>query len=607
MMSSDFIYQTDNTNNKELISLLIKIVNEWSNKLPHHPYGNFGDKIKIESLIYTPSYPILLDTQFEKRTKTEEFIPYDNREIPDRKFYNLDDIIVWDWNLKTIEKYTDDEFNYFATGSEHIENCHHCNAKGWIICTSCNGNKRITCPSCNGAGKVKCSSCSGKGYHRCTSCNGTGRNEYQAKCPTCNGSGLILNDGTFSTAQMSDRRYVNCPTCHGKKYDVKHTSCSNCGGTGKKKCTKCSGSGEVTCTACHGHKTITCPKCKGTGQIICSTCQGKQQLLHYININQSFSTDTQKDALHHRNISAKFPEFFDNWNSYESELIFSVRRDKISLDDLPADTHLESMFKNHLKKAELLCSDSQEIIFQDLDIRKIDVWLLKYTFQGKSYTFAFCGNNKKLISGTNPITEFSSGLLNQAFAAAKKRSYAKAYRLAKKSKDIGIYEQKKRTANQLNKLREKIFQTYYLGAKTGAIFAALILGFLAFSYFKNINYVLPWAEFINTPDNFLFNIHPWAMAAFTAWLVFKLGKSLGQKSCNIIGVRSGALFRYSLGIITSLFFSILIVGLIVLLNTTGVTAIASFLGWLSYWVVKIVILIIGSVIGLFIWLFGLIF
>lgn len=600
-MSSEYIYEIDQSNNKELISQLIKKINKWSNSLPHHPFKNFGDKIKVESLHYTPAYPVLLDSQFEKRTKNKQYIPYDNRKIPERKFFGLDEIKVWEWNLKSFDKYTDDEFNYFATGSEHVEDCHQCNAKGWITCTQCHGEKQITCPTCNGTGKSNCKSCGGNGYESCSKCHGSGKTYTQ--CSTCGGSGLVKNDGSFTTSRES--AYVNCPTCYGNKQI--ESSCYSCGGSGKTTCRSCGGSGKITCSTCNGNGKITCPKCNGSGKNTCPTCQGKQQLLHYFNIKQTLSTNTQEAAMLHQKISAKFPEFKDNWSNYDSELIFNVRKDKITLDNLPKNTHLDSLFKRHLEKADALCDNSQKILFQDLDIRKIDVWLLNYTFEGRTYYFTFYGKNHTIIPGSNPISEFSSKLVNEAYQAAKSRSYVKAYRTTKKSKDIGIYEQKNIVTNQLAKLREKIAEPYLLGGNIGGMFAALIIGCIALTYFKNINFVLPWAEFINRPTNFLFNIHPWAMSIVTAWLIYKTGKSSGKLANKIFGVRKGSYLRLSLGIITALILSTLTVGIILLINTTGITIVLGLLGWLGYWVLKIILMIIGLIIGFFIWLLKLIF
>jgi hypothetical protein len=602
-MSSDYIYEIDNSDNQGLISELIKKINAWSNNIPHHPYQNFGDSIKVESLLYAPAYPVLLDTQYEKRSKSEEFIPYDQRKIPERKYFNLNDINVWEWNLKTIEKYTDDEFNFFATGSEYIEDCHRCGAKGWITCTQCHGEKSITCPKCNGTGDTKCTSCSGSGKTQCSHCNGRGFTGGTQKCSSCGGSGKVY----AYESSWEKNVFETCSSCHGSGEINNSVNCSSCRGTGKTQCRSCGGKGKVTCSKCGGNGRITCPKCSGSGRNVCPTCEGKQQLLHYINLNQTLNADTKDAAMLHQKLSAKFPEFKDNWSDYESELLFNTREEEISLEHLPQDTHLDELFNRHLKEAKSQCNSSQKILFQDLDIRKIDVWLLNYTFEGKTYCFAFQGKNHTIIPGLNPISEFSSQLVNTAYKAAESRSYVKAYRITKKSKDIDVYEQKETVKNQLYELREKIAQPYFFGAKIGGVIAALIIGFMSFIYFRDVNFIFSWAEFINRPTNFLFNIHPWIMSIITAWIVFKISKFSGNISDQIFGVLPGSHLRLSLGIITSIVFSFLILAIVLLINSTGLTIVVSLVGWLGFWVLKIIFYIIGIIIGIIIWLFKLIF
>lgn len=602
-MNSEYIYEKNQSDNKELISKLIKKINKWSNSIPHHPHKNFGDKINVESLLFTPAYPTILKTQLEKRKKHEKFIPYNGRKIPERKYFSLDDIKVWEWNLKSFDKYTNDEFDFFATGSEHVEDCHTCDAKGWITCTQCHGEKEITCPTCNGTGKTKCNSCSGSGKQTCSKCNGKGYTGETQKCSKCGGSGKVY----AYESSWEKNVFETCSACNGRGEKNTSSTCSSCSGSGKTQCSSCGGTGKVTCPTCRGHKTITCPKCKGSGKNVCPTCQGKQQLLHYINIKQIVNTDKRDAAMLHQKISSEFPEFLDNWSNYNSEQVFNIRKNKITLNDLPKNTHLDKLFTQHLENADSLCNNSQRILFQTLDIYKIDVCLLNYTFEGRNYYFAFYGKDYTIIPGTNPISEFSSKLVNEAYQAAKSRSYVKAYRITKKSKDIDIYEQKNIVKNQLAKLREKITEPYILGGKIGGMFAALILGFMALAYFKNINFVFSWAEFINRPANFLFNIHPWTMAIATAWFVYKTSKFSGKIANKIFGVRSGAFLRMSLGIITAIILSGLITCLVLLLNTTGITIVASLIGWLAYWVLKIIIMIIGMIIGIIIWLIGKIF
>lgn len=603
-MKNDIIYSSDCAEDSQLMARLKQVINDWANSIPHHSYQNLGEKITINSLHYTPAYPVTLNTQYEQRKKSEAHMPYDKREIAERTLRELSDLDVWQTPLNKVNAFTSSTTNFIARGSEHIADCHTCNAQGWITCTQCGGEKKVTCTTCHGQGKTTCHSCSGSGNIKCSRCNGRGFTLQEVKCPTCNGTGLLLNEGTYNTDRTT--RYYNCPECHGGTNN-KNVTCNDCGGKGKTHCSTCHGTGKVTCNHCHGKGIIICPQCSGSGKNTCPTCHGQQQLMHYYNIQRTLTAHAQTTCALHSTTHAKFPEFQENWPHYAAQSIFHIKKDKIGSDDLPTAPHLTKLFSSLIQEAEKRCHKGELILFQDLDIKKIDVWTLDYTFEGKKFTFTFYGHKLTLIPGTNPISLFSTALTQKAKQAANKRAYVKAYKLVKKSQDLKTYGQQNDIKKILLLLQEKIGASYHLGAKTVTLISALLIGFMAYSYYNNINYVFSWASYLNKPTNFLYAVHPWAMTFFTTWSCFALRKKAGTLAYKIFGPISSGAFRFLAGAIIATLITLLVFALIALINTTGITTLLTFAGWLVYWIFKILLLIVGLIIGAIIWVAGKIF
>ncbi|MBI1356777.1 MAG: hypothetical protein GC160_20750 [Acidobacteria bacterium] len=57
------------------------------------------------------------------------------------------------------------------------------------------------------------------------------------------------------------------------------TTCSSCGGAGKKRCHACGGQGRTSCGSCHGRGRARCSSCGGGGNQSCGSCggMGRQQ------------------------------------------------------------------------------------------------------------------------------------------------------------------------------------------------------------------------------------------------------------------------------------------------------------------------------------------
>ena len=595
-MEDKYIYEKNVSDDINLKASLIKCINKWANAIPHHPYKNLGDKINIKSIWYKPAYPIRLRSQYEERSRKKDHEPYTNQNIPTRKYYKISDFNAWDISLSSIKDFTDNTKNYYVNGSQYIADCHTCDAKGWITCVQCHGAKTITCPTCSGSGKVNCHNCGGHGTVQCSSCGGRGYNNKQVartrqvRIPE---EYSYDSDGNRYTTRASSFRTETY-------YENVSERCTSCGGTGRKTCTVCSGTGKLICKRCSGRGKITCPTCGGTGRNVCPTCQGKTKLMHYFYVERKLDYTDQQTCVINSEVYDGFPQYLDEYPKYESRKIFSSRKEDLIENPLPDNCHLNSFVNKFLKEAASKNTDTHSKQFQQLDVKCIDTWELSYSFKGKDYVMCFTGSNFEIIPGLSPIYEVAYNNWEKGVALAKRYMYSSAVSKLKKSLNINVYEIKDQVQEALESVKSKIDQSYSMGSLIAALLMLFFGSFISYSYFTDINYVFPYAKFINNPDNFLFAYHAWSITL----LYFVCGYYLYKKSAvwaRAIGYKMpSSLLRIVTGFaITTVSMSILLL-VLGLLNATGITIVLTFFVWLIVKVVKIVLFLLGIFIGLII-------
>jgi hypothetical protein len=62
------------------------------------------------------------------------------------------------------------------------------------------------------------------------------------------------------------------------------------------------------------------------------------------------------------------------------------------------------------------------------------------------------------------------------------------------------------------------------------------------------------------------------------------------------------ILRFTIAFIFTVFLGFIYTGIWAGLNVIGITLIITFIVWLAYWVIKIILIILGLAIGLIIWL-----
>lgn len=601
-MSEKYSYEKDVSGNKKLENALRQSINQWANSIPHHPYKNLGDKITVKSIWHKPAYPVRLRSQYEERSKHKDHEPFTGQKIPPRKYHELSDFNSWDISLSEINDFIDTTDKYYVNGSQYVADCHHCEARGWMTCNTCHGHKMITCPECRGAKKVQCDSCGGRGDYRCDNCGGSGYSKKQvARSKT-----VWVQNPDGNGGHNETKTY----------YETVSEPCRSCGRTGRLTCKTCGGDGKVTCPRCKGRGEIICPTCLGTGRVVCPVCDGKTQLMHHFYIERKLEYTDKKTCVIHEDIYESFPEFLDEFPNYESKVVFSQKADALKENQLPKDHHLNSYINKFIKQAGDEETETHSMQFQQLDISCIDTWELRYQLKGKEYVMAFTGSNYQVIPGLSPIYEVAYEYWEKGIAAKRFFLYSRASRFLTKAYKIDVFEMKLKVSTALEIVKDKLDQSYGLGAVIAFLLSIFFGGFVAYTYFSEVNYMFGYVSFINNPDNFLYPYHAWSQTLFSVFLIFLAFLSAKSWIKKVGHHIPSAILRVVTGIVFTLVISAIFLAVWALLNATGISIIITFIVWLVvkilwilWWVIKIiiglVILVVQLVWGVLKWLWGL--
>ncbi len=593
-MSKKYIYEAKESGNTNLQKEFIEIINKWANKIPHHPYRNLGNKIKVTDIWYKPAYPIQVRSQYEVRSKNEDFEPFTNQTIPPRNYYQLSDFNSWDFNYNEVENFTNKVTKYYVDGSQHVEDCFKCNARGWITCVTCHGNQKVTCPKCRGKGNVQCSSCGGHGRKNCGSCGGHG---YHNRTITKTKQIWVPDSGNASGGYYRTESY---------NQTIRET-CNNCNGSGKVKCRNCGGSGRVTCKRCSGSGQITCPTCGGSGRNICPTCKGHTQLMHYFYVERDLHFLDKENCVIHSEVFNRFPQFLDEYQNYQSYNIHSFRAQKLDHNQLEEGVHLNKFINDFIQEGQSPESDTNTLLYQQLDISCIDTWELHYEFKGKPYVMVFHGSDYEIIPGLSPIYEISFKYWKSGIASAKFYMYDQSRKMLKKAAAMNSYEIKQKVDVSLNSVKTKMAEPLNLGARMAAYIIAFIGGFLAFNYFNEVNYVFNYIDFINNPDNFLNPYHAWGQTIVFVSLSFAAAKTTKSLFSKLSAYVPFALVRFSLGVLATLLFASIYFGLLALANAVGIGILITLLLWGILKILQLIVILVYLIVKVILWIWHLIF
>ena len=587
-MSKKYIYEEKVVGDKTLQDSFIEVINKWANSIPHHPYRNLGNKIEITDIWYKPAYPIQVRSQFESRSKDKDFEPYTNQTIPERKYYALSDFNAWDFSYKQIKNFTNDVTKYYVDGSQYVENCFKCSGNGWITCVTCHGHQKITCPSCHGHGDVRCSSCNGSGREHCSSCGGHG---YHNRYITRTKKVWVYNDDYERGGYYRDESYT----------DTVRETCTRCGGSGKVNCHNCGGSGRVTCRKCSGRGKITCPTCSGTGRNTCPTCKGHKRLMHHFYVERNLHYSNSQSCVIHSEVYDRFPQFLEEYNSYESYNIHSNREHRLDLNQLPEGNHLNSFINKFIEKAHPKATDTNSLKFQQLDVKCIDTWELHYKFKGSPYVMVFHGSSYEIIPGLSPIYEIAFRYWKSGVSAAKFYFYDQSRKLLTKASAMNNFEISDQVNASLANVKAKMAEPLELGARMTAYILAFFGGFLVYNYFNQVNFVFRYVDFINNPDNFLYPYQAWALTLTYVSLCFGAATTVKSLLKKLSAYIPFALTRFVLGVVGTSLFAVIYLGLLAAANAVGLGVVLAFILWGIVKLLRLLIILIYLFVKVVVW------
>lgn len=277
------------TQKSELAAVRAKL-NKWARSLPHHPYQDFGDRVKLLRVQQCHSYWMGFATHFEERALADIERPCSGT-AGERAKYSSSSLDPWRFAMPVGKPFAEATFpDRMVADSRTVTTCtgcagarqvtcDKCNGAKKARCYGCNGNREVTCSGCNGSRQVSCRSCNGAGQTRCSNCGGNG----QARCTICLGTGRFpaFNPNSGMCGACGGMGRSPCFSCSsGWK------TCHTCSSTGRRTCSSCSGSGRLTCSPCGGRGEIICGECAGGGEINCRTCEGHGAFEKFVNLQR---------------------------------------------------------------------------------------------------------------------------------------------------------------------------------------------------------------------------------------------------------------------------------------------------------------------------------
>lgn len=566
-------------------------VNAYSNKTEQHPFHNYGKDIKIKSYSFCPTYISTLVSEYDSREKYRSMVPYRGQNISNLIFHDLSEVKLWNFSLQQTTSFTDSTKEYTVTGSETIHDCATCRATGETTCGTCHGTKEVICPKCNGTARIDCSTCHGSG---------------KLDCKTCHGNGYVYKSGTrqvwkqymdYSDGKMKGR-YEN------ESY-IYRTNCTDCD-HGKVQCSNCGGYGDFECSRCDGTGTIPCGTCGATGKVTCSTCKGYKRNVHFYSIRQKLYSETlssQNYDVRVRNIRS----FYDFLNGYSSTCVLSLKENRLKTSLLPDLPSVSGSIDSLLSKSWSRETQFTHLLFQRIDVQRVDSWYLEYSYKGKDYSGVICSG--VFYPGASPITEYADSLVENAEKAIGKHGVIKAGKLLDNAEELKVHGKMSDIAQLKAKVQAHLNVLFSAGSMLSMWMLLLFLIPVLFNFYNSINPTLSYLGFMQNTSFWGYSALPLTQTLIAAFLLdcakarvdmwFEHGamrKKIGNEVlCFLWGLVSNLLLS-----------SVFIVGFVAL-NIVGLSLLTSLVGAAVFFVVKLVLGILLLAIVLIVKLFKAIF
>lgn len=446
-------------NNQEL-DYFRTLLNEWSEKIPHHSYGKLGEASKIVRVEHMPCHIVRIDAQLEARSVKHYREPYKWQVTPGSlpNFSNL-----WSLALHSPEEYQSGSHKFTFGGP--LETCEHCRGKGKENCSSCSAKGKRKCSSCSGSGEKDCSHCYGTLKMNCSACSATG--SVTNSCRNCYGRGTTFDSKTCYACNGSGRITERCYHCNNGKVRCDNLYCR----FGKVTCGRCSGSGKQECT-----------KCSGTGSISCSKCKGVGQFIKYAVVSQELIHKKVQKTVHSKSLD-KYSAFEPvRSQSSSTRPIYQINREAVRKN---LNTGYEPIENAYTSLIQHLASSQQHLRYHDLNIYEVDCYILECNFKGQDFEMAVYGNDNKIMDYNSPIENLKVDHYDSGRKYFEQNHFLESYEQLKLASEMDLTKENK-YKNAFQMVRSHIFLAYTFGVLIGLLISFYFLP-LEFSILKSIN------------------------------------------------------------------------------------------------------------------------
>lgn len=264
-------------------------LSEWAQSLPHHPYQDFGERVKLVRVQQCHSYRLSFATHLDERALQVIRKPCRDKAGA-RATHTKARLDMWRFALPVGKPFAEADFpDRMVADSRTVTTCDGCGGKRRVTCDKCDGARKFRCSPCHGGGRVTCGTCSGAGRQSCSRCAGRGR----SVCSGCLGRGRQqFGFGENAVVQI-------CGFCAGSGSQP----CYNCGSSGQRTCSSCSGSGRRSCSPCSGSGEVTCSECSGGGEINCRPCKGHGAFEEFVTLQRKLLCHLRASFVAHPRVA----------------------------------------------------------------------------------------------------------------------------------------------------------------------------------------------------------------------------------------------------------------------------------------------------------------
>jgi hypothetical protein len=540
---SDIVFETTHTDEAAVASQIKDAVSAWSNRIPHHNFRNFGERITVRSIVNRPAYYIALQTQYENREVKTEYMPFRGQELPQRNYATAAEVDFWADFFAPIENFTNHTDKLIIPGSQYRSTCH-----------SCSGEGKITCPKCDGHKEVKCHSCGGKGHRRCETCGGV----RTRNCTHCGGSGK-----------------QSIPDAGGN-----YPSCSHCSG-GKIPCPSCEGRGTRPCGTCARTGYVPCGNCNQTGFVKCKACDGQGYLYHFLRLYRHLTTEKTGTTVFHPDLDDVYKQLKIDKSRLSQLAVLNQSAEQLDDDAVAQAPFLQQSYTDVLSSARQKASSQTRIQMQQLIVYRWDVFVVDYTYNDEALALVVHGPNDDVIAPDSPIERKRSGLGEEAEAHIAKKRYVDAYDLLSRAGEMDVDKTDETVAERRSFVFRKIEATGERGMWLAMVLSGLLFWFFGDRFFTNAPFYLPWLNQLFSESTWMAAIHPPAMKV-TFILLMLVGVFMQSDAFHDDYFKteiSSNWLRFSLGLISALWVSALFAAALLLANYAGLTLPFTYAGY----------------------------